>query len=106
EAERVVSAREIFVDGFWHTDDRHSSLRQHGSDTERVFTTANDERVEFQALDVFLAFMRQILCLSFCVDLLERIRTRRAEIRAAIAVPSPHGFAIERQYVGSGIHQA
>ncbi len=57
EAERVVSAGEIFVDGFRHADDRHSSLRKDCGNSERVFTTANDERIQLQSLDIFIYFV-------------------------------------------------
>src|SRR6185295_8172471 len=100
EAECVVSARKIFVDGFRHADDRDSSFRQYGCHTERVFTAANDERIQIQMLDVLDHFMRAILCFTFCVYLFERISARRAEIGATITVPTPHRFAIERQHVG------
>ncbi len=69
EAERVVSAREIFVDRLRHADDRHSFLRERSSDAKRIFPAADNERIDFQSLDILDYFMRSVLRFAFLVQL-------------------------------------
>ena len=70
--EPAVDLTELLVPGSWEfCVDPFPHVR-----AERVFTATNDERIQVQSLDVFLYFMRAILCFTFCVHLLERIRAR------------------------------
>src|SRR6185369_1475407 len=105
ETERVVRAREIFVDGLRHADDAHASVSQRCRDPERVFTAANNERLEFQPLDVVEHFLRAIEHLALLAQLLERIGARGAEVRAAVSIPPPHQLAIEWQHFRRRIDQ-
>src|SRR5688572_24210950 len=103
--ECVVSEREILVDRLRHANDANSALGQLRSHTHRVFTAANNECLEFQPLDILDDLLRTILHRAFCAHLLERIRARRAEIRATIAIPTAHLLAVEWQHFRRRIDQ-
>src|SRR5215213_223635 len=102
KTECVIGAGEIFINRLGNTNNAHALLRETGSNTERVFAAAGNERIKFQALDVFDYFRRTIRqSFSF-----KRIRARRAEIRAPIPIPTTHCFATERQRVRQRIQKA
>ena len=96
EAERVVGRAEVVVDGLRHADDGNALAVQPRRDAERVLAADHHERVHAQAGQVVLDPLDAV---APGTVLLERVRPRRAEDRAAARQDAAHRVHVQRHRV-------
>jgi hypothetical protein len=93
EPQRIVSARDVFIDCLGDSDHSDPGLSDPGSDTESVLSAADYDRIKPEGCKVFDYFAGTILKAAILPRLPERIRSRRTEVGSTISIPPPHSLA-------------
>ena len=88
---------QILIYRLRNSDNLRSTLSELGRHVQRILTTAGDDCIKPELFNVLISVFRQLP---------KWIRSRRAQIGPAIAVPPTHGFTVERQNVRKRIQQA
>ena len=96
EAERVIGGTEVVVDGLRHADDGNALVVQPGRDAKRVLAADDHQGVDAEPVHVVLDPLDAGPARA---GLLERIRPRRAEDRAAARQDAAHRGHVERHRV-------
>src|SRR5437016_9233242 len=94
KSESIIGAGDVLVDCLRNADRPHAILSESRGHTERILSSADHDCIKSELFNILDCFPGTILKAVLFHGLPERIGSRRTEIRSAIAVPPPHGFAV------------
>ena len=106
KTQSIVCAGDVLVDGLRNSDNAHAQLREFRCYAKSVFASADYDCIKSQLGNIFDYLTGPIFKVTVFSYLPERIGPRGTQISAAIAIPSPHRCAIQRQNFRQRIHQA
>src|ERR1051325_3840362 len=97
EAERVIRARQIFIDRLRDTDDVDAPGRKTRGHAQRILAAAGDDDIQTELGDILDHLFGAVYALALFVGRLEGIGSRRAEVGSAVAIPAAPTGAVERR---------